>query len=117
MLPKKGKVFPANTGTNGTYAEQIAAALRNDLGASHQGVKTAMRWTGASERTVKNWFAGTNGPSGEHLVYLARHSKAVMGMFLVLTGHSEMIAGLALEEIRTALVDALTVVDMHMADA
>ena len=43
-----------------------------------------MRWTGASERTVKYWFAGERGPGGEHLVSLAQHSDAVLVVLLAL---------------------------------
>ena len=43
-----------------------------------------MRWTGASERTVKYWFAGERGPSGEHLILLARHSDAIVLVLLAL---------------------------------
>lgn len=37
-----------------------------------------MHWTGATERTVKYWFSGERGPSGDHLIALARHSDAVL---------------------------------------
>ena len=37
-----------------------------------------MRWTGASERTVKYWLSGERGPSGEHLIGLAQHSDTVL---------------------------------------
>jgi len=43
-----------------------------------------MRWTGASERTVKYWIAGERGPSREHLIALARHSDIVFHMVLML---------------------------------
>lgn len=43
-----------------------------------------MRWTGASERTVKYWIAGERGPSGEHLIALARNSDIVFHMVLLL---------------------------------
>jgi len=46
----------------------------------------AMRWTGASERTVKYWLAGERGPSGDHLIALVRHSDAVLFMLLALAG-------------------------------
>ena len=39
--------------------------------------KKVMRWTGASERTVKGWLSGTNGPCGEHLVELMEKSDEV----------------------------------------
>jgi hypothetical protein len=46
----------------------------------------AMRWTGASERTVKYWFSGERGPSGDHLIALARHSDAALCGVLALAG-------------------------------
>ncbi len=85
MFPKKGKKL--HRGSDVDYHEkefrqEIAAALKGELGSTHQGIKTVMRWTGASERTVKHWFAGTHAPSGYHLAILARHSDAVLQFFL-----------------------------------
>lgn len=68
------------------YAAAIAAALRQELGDTNGAIKIAMRWTHASERTVKYWLAGSRGPSGEHLVLLARHSDAVFSTLIILTG-------------------------------
>ena len=65
-----GKVFPNGDPRRElrlNYAKSIAVALRGELGDTHRAIKTVMQWTGASERTIKNWFAGTRGPSGEHL--------------------------------------------------
>lgn len=64
------------------YRTAVAAALRAELGPTHQAIKTVMRWTGASERTVKYWLSGERGPSGEHLIRLARHSDAVLIIIL-----------------------------------
>jgi hypothetical protein len=71
MLPKKGTVFP-NGETLESYPGAIAYALKCELGSTHQAVKIIRRWTGAGERTVKNWLAGISGPSGQHLVELIR---------------------------------------------
>ena len=60
------------------YRRAISDALSRELGPTHQAIKTAMRWTGASERTVKYWLSGERGPSGEHLILLAQHSYAVL---------------------------------------
>lgn len=57
-----------------------------ELDDTHRANKLAMRWTGASERTVKYWFSGERGPSGDHLVALARHSDAVLYVVLALAG-------------------------------
>lgn len=59
MLPKKGKKLHLDE-EDMAFAMMIAEALDTDLGRTHQGVKTAMRWTGASERSVKHWFAGSH---------------------------------------------------------
>jgi hypothetical protein len=61
MFPKKGNNFPKTTESGKcklNYQSAIAAALSIELGNSHRAVKTVMRWTGANERTVKNWLLG-----------------------------------------------------------
>lgn len=63
------------------FARLISATLRAELGSTHRALKTIMRWTGASERSAKHWFAGTHGPSGDHLVALARHFDALLKVF------------------------------------
>ena len=90
MRTKMGTFVP-KTGTNvhqkanvPDYRAAIAAALREELGQTHRAIKTAMRWTGASERTVKYWIAGERGPSGEHLIALVRHSEIVFHVVLIL---------------------------------
>lgn len=95
MRTKTGTFVP-KTGTNvhleaevTDYRTAIAEALRDELGLTHRAVKTAMRWTGASERTVKYWIAGERGPSGEHLIALARHSDIVFHMVLMLADRSD----------------------------
>lgn len=92
MCVKMGTVVP-KMGTNlhldeipGDYRAAMSMALHAELGSTHRAIKSAMRWTGASERTVKYWFAGERGPSGEHLVSLACHSDAVLIALLALAG-------------------------------
>lgn len=68
------------------YRRAIADALSRELGPTYQAIKTAMRWTGASERTVKYWLSGERGPSGEHLILLAQHSDAVLVTLLTIAG-------------------------------
>jgi hypothetical protein len=55
------------------YVTVVAAGLRRELGDTHQAIKTVMKWTGANERTVKNWLGGRYGPNGEHLIDLFRN--------------------------------------------
>ncbi|HBU15685.1 MAG: hypothetical protein A2092_13215 [Rhodobacteraceae bacterium GWE1_64_9] len=77
VVPKMGTTVHLAAGQT-RYRKAVAAALRAELGSTHQAIKTAMRWTGASERTVKYWLSGERGPSGEHLILLAQHSDAVL---------------------------------------
>lgn len=69
FVPKMGTIVHLDE-IPGDYRTAIAMALHVELGSTHRVIKSAMRWTGASERTVKYWFQGERGPSGEHLVSL-----------------------------------------------
>jgi hypothetical protein len=84
-LLEMGNIVPASQALANTYPEAIAAALRAELGSTRRVIKTAMRWTGASERTVKLWLAGRAGPNGQHLLGLARYSDRVFETFLRLS--------------------------------
>jgi len=82
-LPKLGKdLHPAPRRRRSTaYAVAVSEALRSQLNGSAHTTKTLMRWTGASERTVKGWLSGANGPCGEHLVELMANSDKVWDGF------------------------------------
>jgi hypothetical protein len=70
MFTKKGKVFPVDAHAGNpalSYTAAIRAALREELGDSHRGVKVVMKWTGASERSAKNWLSGARGRRGSWL--------------------------------------------------
>jgi hypothetical protein len=97
-----------------SYPAAIAGALRAELGSSHQGVKTVMKWTGANERTVKNWFAARGGPRGEHLIGLIRHSNSVLEIVLRLTGRERIIAAKKLLDARNILAEMLTSIDAFL---
>jgi hypothetical protein len=84
-LHEMGNIVPASQGLASRYPQAIAAALRAELGSTRRVIKTAMRWTGASERTVKLWLAGRTGPNGQHLVGLARYSDQVFESILALS--------------------------------
>ena len=90
----------------------VSAALRKDLGETHRATKTVMRWTGASERTVRNWLAGTKGPSGEHLVTLIRQSEAVLEAILDHAGRERSVATGRLIAAREGLCDLLGCIDL-----
>ncbi|MCB1501374.1 MAG: hypothetical protein KDK07_16575 [Bauldia sp.] len=71
-----------------------------------------MRWTGATERTVKNWLAGESGPSGEHLVSLLRHSDATLEAVLLLAKRRSTLAADKLLSARNTLLEALKTIDV-----
>lgn len=105
MFPKTGKKFPVGpSSASSNYAALIAEILRSELGSSHQAHKTLMRWTGANERTAKNWLSGANGPSGEHLLQLMRHSDRVYEFVLRLSHRPVLLSCQRLAEIRNSLV-------------
>jgi len=104
MFPKTGKKFPNGAGMRSpTYASLIAGVLSSELGNSHRAHKTLMRWTGANERTVKNWLSGSNGPSGEHLLQLMRNSDAVFECVLSLSCRPAAFWSPKLAEVRNCL--------------
>jgi hypothetical protein len=83
IVPKMGTTVHL-AADQARYRRAIADALRRELGPTHQAIKTAMRWTGASERTAKYWLSGERGPRGEHLILLAQHSDAVLMTILTM---------------------------------
>jgi hypothetical protein len=89
---------------------EIAAALRRALGSTHAGIKTAASWSGANERTAKNWFSGRYGPSGDHLVALARNSDEVLNAFLSMVGRRELVATTKLLAAEDVLVELLSII-------
>ena len=78
---------------------EIAAALQRASAESGLQIKTVAAWTGANERTVKNWFSGQFGPSGEHLLVLARHSHEVLKAMLAMMERQDLLIALEFDEI------------------
>ncbi|MFZ3186164.1 MAG: hypothetical protein WA173_18715 [Pseudomonas sp.] len=109
MMTKTGNKFPCDSHL--TYAAAVGEALRSELGASHRAIKTLRQWTDANERTAKHWLAGTHGPSGTHLIALARHSDQVLHTLLSLAERRASIASNALPSLREKLVETLMLVD------
>jgi hypothetical protein len=105
MLPKSGTLLPARSAalTERDYASRIRQALRDELGGSRMAAKVIMRWTGASNRTARNWLNGTAGPSGYHLLCLARESDAVLGAVLSLSDRPELALSVDIRTIEVAL--------------
>ena len=79
-------------------------------------VKTVMAYTGAGERTVKNWFEGKNGPNGENLIELVRHSDEVLEALLWMADREDILAGKLLIDARDNLVEMLEIIDQLQSD-
>src|SRR3954464_12210791 len=91
-LPKMGKELPMSpTASSFAYALTIAEALASELKGTRRAIKTVTRWTGASERTVKNWVSGRRVPSGQHLIALVGKSDALLERILVSAGRGSVI--------------------------
>lgn len=109
------KLAPASEPAS-RFADEIAAALRRALGDSRAGAKVVASWTGANEKTVKNWLSGRYGPSGEHLVSLAQHSDEVLETFLSLAGRQDLMVALKLAAAEHVIEELLMAVRKLRAD-
>ncbi|KTE03474.1 hypothetical protein ATE68_12955 [Sphingopyxis sp. H038] len=114
MLPKTGKDFPYRQ-ADITFAELVSVALIEDVGKTHRAVKTLMRWTGASERCVKHWLAGTHAPCGSHLLALMRHSDELLRHLLIAAGRPEAAVSLELGVLRFKLRELLMLMDERLS--
>jgi hypothetical protein len=93
-LTKKGRKVRSISGITfpiGRFADAIAAALHREYGGTHAAVKTVAGLTGANGRAVKNWFEARNGPSGDFLIALCRHSEQVLETVLLLAGREKQM--------------------------
>ena len=108
MIPNAGNHLPrAHRLSQADYSRMIGEALRIELGGSGRATKTLMRWTGANERTARNWLSGKIGPSGKHLVLLCRKSDAVWQAMMKVSGRRSDLADLRLGPMVKALAHEL----------
>lgn len=117
-LPISGTLLPNGLHKRPTeidYANMVAAALQRQFDHMHGATKIVMSWTGASERTVKNWFAGSKGPNGAHLLVLAGRSDAVFDGLLHLAGRGHPHLGGVLSETREKVLKVLGLLDQLAA--
>ena len=116
IRPNSGKTFPRSSGAVAYYDSSdftavIAQTLRGTLSGNRMSIKSVMAYTGADERTVKNWFAGKNGPNGKNLVELVRHSDEVLETLLLIAGREDILAGKLLIDAHDKLVEMLEIID------
>lgn len=112
-FPKKGKSFPKYGGNGGSdsslddhaFAMTIAAALKSELRNQNSRAKLVARWTGANERTAKNWILGRYAPCGRHLVALAQHSDQVLNAILSMAGREDLLLAVKVEDLRRRVAE------------
>ena len=117
-FPKKGKSFPKRGGNGGSdfslddhaFAMKIALALKSELKDRNSRAKLVAGWTGANERTVKNWILGRYAPCGRHLVVLAQHSDQVLNAILSMAGRQDLLLARNVEDLRQKLLELAAIV-------
>ena len=117
-LPKKGKSFPKRDGNGGSdfslddhaFAMKIALALKSELKDRSSRAKLVAGWTGASERTVKNWILGRYAPCGRHLVVLAQHSDKVLNAILLMADRQDLLLARRVEDLRRKVLELAAII-------
>jgi hypothetical protein len=111
LRSESGKTFPETPPVGFDFVEAVAKALRREFGHSPAAVKVVVRLTRTNPRAVRNWFAANNGPSGENLVVLMRHSEEVLETVLSLSGRHDLITARKLAGAREKLKAMLEMID------
>jgi len=117
-FPKKGKLFPKRNGDGRSdfnlddraFAMKIALALKSELKDRNSRAKLVAGWTGASERTVKNWISGRYAPRGRHLVVLAQHSDQVLNAILSMADRQDLLSASKVEDLRRRALELVAVI-------
>ena len=105
------KPFPETFAEGFDFTTAIAQALRRQYGHSPAAVKTVVRLTRTNPRAVRNWFTANNGPNGENLVELVRHSEEVLETVLQLAGRHDLVTARKLAGAREKLKEMLEMID------
>lgn len=96
---------------SGAYAAAIAEALRKEFGDPPAARKAIVALTSANERAVKNWVTGHNGPSGEFLVLLCRHSDQVLETVLLLAGRNDLLSAKKVVDVKGKMRELFKLMD------
>ncbi len=99
------------------FPKLIADALHAEWGSTLSSRKLVSRITNANERAVKNWFEARNGPSGENLVELMKHSDAVFDRMLVASERRSHLQTIKLEAMERPLRELLALIDASRSGA
>jgi hypothetical protein len=118
-FPKKDKSFPKRDGDKGpdfgvddrAFAMKIALALKSELKNRHSRAKLVAGWTGANERTVKNWILGRYAPCGRHLVVLAQHSDQVLNAILSMADRKDLLLARKIGDLRRKVRELTAIIE------
>ena len=115
-FPKKGKSFPKRVKAGDfslddhAFAMKIALALKSELKDRNSRAKLVAGWTGASERTVKNWISGRYAPCGRHLVVLAQHSDQVLNAILSMADRQDLLLVPKVDDLRRKVLELAAII-------
>lgn len=117
-FPKEGKSFPKRAGDGSSnfslddhaFAMKIASALKSELKDRNSRAKLVAGWTGANERTVKNWILGRYAPCGRHLVVLAQHSDQVLNAILSMADRQDLLLAQKVEDLRRMVLELAAII-------
>src|ERR1700722_16428640 len=123
-FPKKGKSFPKRDGNSGSdfslddraFAMKIARAMKAELKDRNSRAKLVAGWTGANERTVKNWISGKYAPCGRHLVVLAKHSDQVLNSVLSMADRQDLLFTRKVGDVRRKVLELAAIIDAPPAE-
>lgn len=110
LRSESGKTFHDQVPST-SFAEVVATALKAEFGGTPSSMKTVSQLTRSNERAVRNWFDGKNGPSGENLIILMRHSDLVLRTILTLADRQDLVVAIGLAGLRRQLVEAVATID------
>jgi len=86
-------------------------ALRSELKDRNSRAKLVAGWTGASERTVKNWILGRYAPCGRHLVALAQHSDQVLNAILSMADRQDLLLARKVRDLRQTVFELAAIME------
>ncbi len=95
---------------------KIASALKAELKDRNSRAKSVAGWTGANQRTVKNWILGRYAPS-RHLVVLAQHSDQVLNAILSMADRQDLLLAPRVEDLRRKVFELAAIMGRPDPDA
>lgn len=110
---KTGK-FLHRSGGDGedAFAAMVSMVLRGRFEDRPASIKVVARWTGASERTVKNWFSGHCAPRGHFFRSLVLNCPEMLDAFLLSVGGGDRLAFAKLMEVQRVLKETLAQIEV-----